>query len=73
MGFFMSANATSSEGPRWVSIPDAADLLGVSVKTVRRMIARGDLEAKRLGPRLIRINATALEHVGDPIAWAGKR
>ena len=65
--------ATSSEGPRWVSIPDAADLLGVSVKTVRRMIARGDLEAKRLGPRLIRINAATLEHIGDPIAWAGKR
>ena len=37
-----------------LSIPEAADQLGVSEKTIRRTIQRGDLVAHRIG-RLLRI------------------
>ena len=46
--------------PNLISIVQAATTLGVSVKTVRRMIARGDIRAIRVGPRLIRVDAEAL-------------
>ena len=46
----------------WINCGEAAQRLGVSIKTVRRMIARGDIEARRIGPRLIRINATSIEN-----------
>lgn len=39
---------------RLLSIPEAADQLGVSEKTIRRNIQRGDLVAHRIG-RLLRI------------------
>ena len=35
-------------------------MIGVSVRTVRRMIATGDVEAVRVGPRLIRVRADTL-------------
>jgi excisionase family DNA binding protein len=52
----------------WITIPDAAVRLSVSDKTVRRLIASGDLEAQRFGKRLIRINAESL--TGTPIGGA---
>jgi excisionase family DNA binding protein len=45
---------------RLLSVVDVADRLGVSVKTVRRMIARGDLPAHRIG-KLLRVSEQALE------------
>lgn len=36
---------------RYVSIQEAAEMLSVSAKTIRRMIARGDLPAYSLGKR----------------------
>ena len=39
---------------RLLSVPEAADQLGVSEKTIRRTIQRGDLVAHRIG-RLLRI------------------
>jgi excisionase family DNA binding protein len=38
-----------------LAIPDVADRLGISTKSVRRMIARGELRAHRIG-RLIRVS-----------------
>lgn len=55
--------------PNWVTIPEAADHYKVSTKTVRRMIARGEIEAKRVGPRLIRINLAA--EIGRPLQYGG--
>ena len=56
----MSATRTASRkthqpDPR-LSIPEAAESIGASVSTVRRMIARGELRAYRIGSRLIRID-----------------
>jgi excisionase family DNA binding protein len=43
--------------PKWITIAEAATRLSLSTKTVRRMISRGDLPARRIGPRLIRVDA----------------
>ncbi len=40
---------------RLVSLTEAAEILAVSTKTVRRYIAAGDLDAVRLGRRTIRV------------------
>jgi excisionase family DNA binding protein len=44
-----------------LSIYEAAKNLGVSPKTVRRLVAAGGLTAYRVGPRLVRIKAADLE------------
>ena len=54
----------------WISIARAAEAQSVSIKTIRRMVARGEIEARRFGPRLIRVNRAALENVGQPIGGA---
>jgi excisionase family DNA binding protein len=41
------------------TIQDAADLYGVSTKTVRRWIAEGRLDGYRVGDRLIRVDLTS--------------
>lgn len=42
---------------RWLSLQDAADLYSVSVSTIRRRIASGDLPAGRCGRSIIRVKA----------------
>lgn len=44
-----------------VSLTDAADILAVSTKTVRRYIANGHLEAVRLGRKTLRIKLDSIE------------
>jgi len=44
-----------------LTIEQAADILQVSTRSVRRYISSGDLEATRIGDRLVRIKQTALE------------
>ena len=65
--------ATATPAPRrLVSLTQAAEILGVSTKTVRRYIAAGDLDAVRLGRRTIRIKTESLDRLIDahPInAW----
>lgn len=50
---------------RLVSLPEAAAILAVSPKTVRRYIAAGDLDAVRLGRRTIRIKTESLDRLID--------
>lgn len=45
----------------WGSVPEAAVHYDVSTDTIRRWIKSGDLEARRLGPRLIRVKLINLE------------
>ena len=35
--------------------PEAAEILGVSVRTLEKMIARGALPAYRIGPKMVRL------------------
>ncbi|GAB3015450.1 hypothetical protein GCM10011376_05980 [Nocardioides flavus (ex Wang et al. 2016)] len=48
-----------------VTIREAAAILAVSTKTVRRYIAAGDLDAVRLGRRTIRVRVTSLDDLID--------
>lgn len=54
---------TEGHALAFLTVDAAADTLGVSPKTVRRLIHRGELRARRLG-RVYRIPAAELERVG---------
>ena len=56
---------------RWLSQAEAADYLGITDRTLRRMIARSELPAYRLGPRLLRIDAADLDALLRPVPAAG--
>lgn len=45
----------------YLSLEDAAELTGLSIKTLRRRIAEGRLVGYRLGPRTIRVRLLDLE------------
>lgn len=45
----------------YVTLSQAADLMSVSVKTVRRRIADGTLPAYRCGSRVIRVRVAELD------------
>lgn len=52
--------ARAADNP-YLTLPEAAEYVGQSVKTLRRRIAAGALPAYRLGPRSIRIRLADLE------------
>jgi excisionase family DNA binding protein len=60
-----------SLSPEWGTLSQAADRLQVSVKTVRRMISRGEIRANRISPRLIRVDLRSLDSVGQPMQYGG--
>ena len=53
------------------SLASAAERTGLSIRTLRRRIAAGDLPAYRSGPRVIRVNPDDVDHlmVRIPTAW----
>lgn len=53
--------------PRFVTIPQAAEALQVDERTVRRWIASGDLPARRIAGRAVRILEEDLAAVGRPL------
>jgi excisionase family DNA binding protein len=44
----------------WGTVAQAAQILAVSEKTIRRRITDGTIEAQRFGPRLIRVDLESL-------------
>jgi Helix-turn-helix domain len=61
--------AAISEPParEWLSLQLAALMYCVSVDTLRRQVAAGDLPASRLGRRLIRVRVADLDRIVRPI------
>jgi excisionase family DNA binding protein len=55
----------------YLSIREVAEIYAVSQKTVRNWIAEGKLEARRIGPRLIRIEAGSLHLLSEPVQYRG--
>lgn len=47
----------------FISLSTAADMLGISVHTLRRRIAAGELPAFRTGRRIIRVRVGDLERL----------
>lgn len=61
--------STTVSPQEWGTIQEAAELRKVSVYTIRRMITRGQIEAERFGPRLIRVNLASLDTAGRPLQF----
>ncbi|HET7385585.1 MAG TPA: helix-turn-helix domain-containing protein [Nocardioidaceae bacterium] len=62
---------TATPSRRVISLTEAAEILGVSTKTVRRYIAAGELDAVRLGRRTIRIKTESLDRLIDAPSTPG--
>ena len=56
---------------RWASLAVAADHLAVSEKTLRRMIAAGDVRGYRVGSRLVRVDMNELDALASPLPTRG--
>jgi excisionase family DNA binding protein len=54
----------------YLGLPEAAEYLGLSVKTLRRRISAGTLPAYRFGPRSIRVRLADLEASGHRVPSA---
>ncbi len=61
----------SAPEPRWGTVQDAANYFALSVDTIRRMISRGDIDARRFGPKLIRVDLASIEAAGRPLQYRG--
>ena len=59
----------STQDREWLTVDEMAQIVGVSAKTIRREISRGNLPAYRLG-RLIRLRATDLALLAKPMPAA---
>lgn len=59
--------STAPVAASYVTIQAAADILSCSTKTVRRKIASGELPARRIGSRMIRIDIVDLAGLGRAI------
>lgn len=55
----------------FISLSAAADILGISVHTLRRRIAAGELPAFRTGKRIIRVRLSDLEKLLRRVPSAG--
>lgn len=53
---------------QWLSLEDAAKVLGVQARTVRAWIGDGTLTGYRVGPRFIRVDAAEVESLPKRIA-----
>lgn len=70
----MASRANTIPDRRWLSQAESADYLGVTVRTVRNYIARGELTGHRIrGSRLVRIDRADLDALLVTIPTAGGR
>lgn len=54
----------------YLSLTDAAEIVGQSVNTLRRRISSGSLPAYRFGPRSIRVRLADVEALGHRVPSA---
>ena len=62
----------STKPGAFISLSAAADILGISVHTLRRRIAAGELPAFRTGRRIIRVRVSDLERMRRRVPAAGR-
>ncbi|CCK59355.1 helix-turn-helix transcriptional regulator [Mycobacterium canetti] len=58
---------TPTHHPDLIGLSEAAERCGVCYRTIRRWIAHGDLDAVRVGPRLIKVDAAAVDALMQPV------
>jgi excisionase family DNA binding protein len=64
------ANRRDRRHPELIGLPEAADRCGVHYRTVRRWIAEGRLNAVRVGPKLLKVDADELAAFLQPTGGA---
>lgn len=57
----MSAVASHTAKKQWLTVANAAAHVDCSTKTIRRLVAAGDLQATYLTPRSMRVSLESLE------------
>lgn len=62
----------STKPGAFVSLAQAADILGIGVHTLRRRIAAGELPAFRTGKRIIRVRVSDLERMLRRVPSTGR-
>jgi len=58
---------STTPAPDWITLREAAERLQISEKSTRRWIAEGRLQAVRIGPRMIRVDAASIAALGKPL------
>ncbi|WP_176358172.1 helix-turn-helix domain-containing protein [Mycobacterium persicum] len=61
------ANRRERRHPERIGLQEAADRLGVCYRTMRRYVSNGTLDAVRVGPRLLKVDAAAVEALMQPV------
>ena len=67
-----SPDRVTAEAQRFVSQEDAAARWGVSVDTIRRLIAAGKITGYRLNNRIIRVDMAEVDAAFKPIPASGR-
>ena len=63
-------NRREKRYPELIGLQEAADRCGVCYRTIRRYIADGRLNAVRVGPRNLKVYATDVEALKQPVGGA---
>ena len=63
--------ASTMNGAQMLSLSQASAQLGVSIRTLRRRIATGDLPAYRSGRRILRVRSTDLDRIFRRVPTGG--
>ena len=66
-----SPDRVTAEAQRFVSQEDAAARWGVSVDTIRRLIAAGKITGYRLNNRIVRVDVAEVDAAFRPIPVGG--
>ena len=61
------------ERKRLYFLPELSELLGVSVRTLQRLVAEGDIMARRLGGRIVVRGEDLLDGLPDYVPGEGLR
>ncbi|BCI83173.1 hypothetical protein MTY66_47980 [Mycolicibacterium sp. TY66] len=61
---------TNAVARQWIGLPEAAELCGVHYRTLRKWIAEGRLNAVRVGPKLLKVDAADLDKLMKPVGGA---
>jgi len=64
----MSASAVATS--QWLTLAQAAEILGVCTRTIRRRISAGELPAYKIGRKAIRIKIADLDRISQRIPAA---
>jgi excisionase family DNA binding protein len=67
-----AGGAVTEPRPRqYVTLGAAAERLGCSQRTVRRMVSRGELHAYRVGQRMLRLDSDELDALARVVPTVG--